>query len=529
MLDARITIINGVAKSFDRKTKTIKVVDHTGTEMMVDYDLMVISVGLVDNTIKELAREKGKDAEYSGLKYIYSIDDPYIYRLFEDRFPRPPSHPIELMTHKKRPQKVNIFGRSINCLCFASGLLKRGVHPDRINLILPPMSYKHRTTFEGNSDRIEHEDNKLNDMDAFDGDAETRGKVFEVLRSMNISIYEDYNLVDIMTEGEGEDRKMTGVKIRSEKNEGARGDKREEEVLGSLLVTCSVLDIDESLFDSIQENGLVYNGRLIVKNNFETVDDCIFGCGKIVEFSQQYKNYALGRSLRLDRYSGRELGQKLGQCVLEALGVLAPVLETDEKYEKLPQFEMQVGVCARLPGNLLYLRASSVQEGLPDAVVGQDHQVKAKPNRPTLLSDNLDGGRGHFLKFSFDNNGLVRSVVYLGSEPVQLGALVSLVGLSETYLNKLIERHEGGLVENVTEFLSENWAMALYHQWFSEFRFALKQKIVQNVGLARLMADVTEDAIKLDGYLSREVLQKRRDGVAGELVKIIRVGLCHAG
>lgn len=309
------------------------------------------------------------------MKNIWSIDDPYLYRIFkreQDESKKNIYDPIEMLTHRKRPQTINIYGRSLHMLSFVSGLMQRGVQPSRINLVMPPMSYKQRDTFESNADRIDYEDKKLDDLDAFDGDSEVRQKVIGVLRSLGVGLYEDYVLLDLIAE-ENDPQKLKGLwAISADK---IRYDHREKDkdnavlIPGSLLVTASTLDIDEDLFNTIQENGLVYNGRLIVKNNFATVDESIFACGKIVEFSQQYKNYALGRSLRLDRYSGRELGQRLGQCVLESLGIVAPVVETDEKFEKLPSFEMPVGACAYLPAGMIYIRISAVPEGVPDRVV----------------------------------------------------------------------------------------------------------------------------------------------------------------
>lgn len=378
MLDARITIINGVMTSFDRKLKMINIVDHNDKAMTLDYDMLVICVGLVDNTIKEAIKDKHAEAkaaeDIQNIKTMFSIDDPYIYDIMRSSslgHYKYPANPIDMMTHKKRPQSIFIYGRSINTLSLISGLLRRGVNPEVITLVIPPLSYKQKDSFENNKERIDYEDNKLNDVDAFDGDTEVRQKVFEVLRGMNIKIMEEYHLVDVVPDV-NDPKKIKTIKLKNDRND------RFEEANGNILVTSSALDIDEKLFDTIQENGLVYNGRLIVKNNFKTVDDCIFACGKVVEFSQQYKNYALGRSLRLDRYSGRELGQKLGQCVLEDLGIIAPLVETDPKYEKLPSFEMPVGVTAYLPNNLIYIRISSVQEGLPDKVVASIHQDQSQ-------------------------------------------------------------------------------------------------------------------------------------------------------
>lgn len=382
MLDARITIINGTMTSFDRKNKTINIKDHQSKVISLNFDNLVICVGLVDNTIKEFKREKAalkerekerdkdkerdRDIDYSTVKNIYSIDDPYIYRIFEKKSPDAinPNDPLEMMTHKKRPQKIILYGRSVNNLSFASGLIRRGVDPRMIILVFPAMSYKQKDVFDSNAERIDYEDNKLNDMDAFDGDVEVKNKVFEAFREMGIKIYEDLYLQDILVDAEN---KFEGLVLKPEK-----GDKGET-VFAKILVTASVIDIEEELFKSIQENGLVYNGRLIVKNSFKTEDLNIFACGKIVEFSQMYKNYALGKSLRLDRFSGRELGQKLGQSVLESLGIMAPIAENDPRYEKLPSFEMPTGVCAYLPGDLMYIRVTSLPEGMPKITVDSDN------------------------------------------------------------------------------------------------------------------------------------------------------------
>ena len=63
MLDARITIVNGVMKKFDRKSKTVLVRDHLDNHLILNYDLLVIGVGLVDNTVKDLARDKAVRSE----------------------------------------------------------------------------------------------------------------------------------------------------------------------------------------------------------------------------------------------------------------------------------------------------------------------------------------------------------------------------------------------------------------------------------------------------------------------------------
>ena len=38
--------------------------------------------------------------------------------------------------------------------------------------------------------------------------------------------------------------------------------------MSRFFVTSGKIDIDREIFNIIHENGLVYNGRLIIKNNF---------------------------------------------------------------------------------------------------------------------------------------------------------------------------------------------------------------------------------------------------------------------
>lgn len=44
----------------------------------------------------------------------------------------------------------------------------------------------------------------------------------------------------------------------------------------------------------------------------------------------------------------------------------------------------------------------------------------------------------------------------------------------------MISRFKNGLIPNIAEFLSENWAIALYHEWFSEFRHITKTEMLKH-------------------------------------------------
>jgi len=117
---------------------------------------------------------------------------------------------------------------------------------------------------------------------------------------------EDSNLM------ENEDMSQAEMQEKRKKRK-----KNELELECGVLVTCGHRDVDQDVFKSIHNNGLVYNGRLIVDKNFSTTDKSIFSAGSLCEFSNKFLSLALGRSLRMDRYNGREMGSRLARSVFD--------------------------------------------------------------------------------------------------------------------------------------------------------------------------------------------------------------------
>jgi hypothetical protein len=126
-----------------------------------------------------------------------------------------------------------------------------------------------------------------------------------------------------------------------------------------------------------------------------------------------------------------------------------------------------------LPKNLIYYHLKTTN---PLIFSASEEPYK---NRPDLICDNLDikNSKGSYIKFAFNSVGVITSVTYVGSEEIILQSLWSFVGLHEDYLNKLTSRHTAGIIPNAVEFLSENWAMALYHEWFGDFCLRMRHSV----------------------------------------------------
>lgn len=96
----------------------------------IPFDILVLCVGLIDTLLQNegliscgLARSSYyKDKSY--VEGIYSIDDPYLYQNFALD-----SKNIKLLSRKKKPQNITIYGRTPHTIAFISGLIARGISP----------------------------------------------------------------------------------------------------------------------------------------------------------------------------------------------------------------------------------------------------------------------------------------------------------------------------------------------------------------------------------------------------------------
>lgn len=399
LLDSRITVLDARMVDIKRKDKSIKL----DKQAILPYDVLVLTLGLGDTQLQELelvSEGVGRLNELYGIrpdkeyiKGVFSIDDPYLYETFSVN--KGKESPIARLTRRKRPENIVVYGRSLHVYSFINGLINKGVKPERITLVLPPKTFDKKKEFASNQEKWDYEDLLVWDPPAFEDEA-IEEKVHQILTRLGVTLKLNLKLTEFSTDkdknlqmskfkrynenGQPIEKK---VKIADEDEDGEDGEdhgenadreygedgeedengdedaeeeeeKDEEEIPTTIFVTSRANDIDTSIFSAIHENGLVYNGRLTVKRNFQTNDPAIFAAGRLCEFSQRYKKQAVGTPLRLDKYSGREVGQKLSRAVMEHIGLLTPEPTEDGNDEELPVFFMPQGVGGVLPHDLFY-------------------------------------------------------------------------------------------------------------------------------------------------------------------------------
>ena len=147
MIDARATVLDAKMVKLDKKLKRI-LIDKNA---YISYDILVLSVGLIDTLLQNqglvscglMNSSFYKDKSF--INGVYSIDDPYIYQNFKKE-----SKNISLLKRRKKPQNITIYGRTPHTIAFISGLLERGVAPERIYYVVPGSSRRRTNKFESN-------------------------------------------------------------------------------------------------------------------------------------------------------------------------------------------------------------------------------------------------------------------------------------------------------------------------------------------------------------------------------------------
>uniref|UniRef100_A0A7S3MYV1 CFAP61 dimerisation domain-containing protein n=1 Tax=Strombidium inclinatum TaxID=197538 RepID=A0A7S3MYV1_9SPIT len=546
MLESRVRVINARMVDIDRSDKNIVLHDDT----ILPYDTLILGMGIQDKTLNTLgyaSRGIASTGDLQRADQILSIDDPHLYQHL-----RVGGSLINILTDKKRVKNCVIYGRTLHTYCCIQGLLQRGVKPEQIILAIPASECH----VEENYDEVEE---RLKDMpfiypEAFE-DYSIEEKIQSLIESMGVTIIKNTRLIEIIEDpeegleavlfkmldipDEEEEEEDLNIEEKSEGQESMGSNaagteeksfsdenkeneaeyikqkkkrkKNEKEVECRVLISAGHKDVDQDVFSAIHNNGLVYNGRLIVDKNFQTTDPSIFAAGSLCEFSGRYKALAQGKPLRMDRYNGREMGSRLARSVFDIYDTQA----NQEGEEELPSFYLPVGHGGVLPGDILYYHIKTTN---PLLLNPNSEEVE---NRKSLTCDNLNGQKGHFIKFTFNSIGLIDSVTYMGSEEVVLQSLWSFVGLHENYLNQLTSRFEEGIIPNVVEFLSENWAIALYHEWFGDFCLRMRQSVQRMTDVQAILEKAFEMTKNGEG-IAREQIEELKKYVDPKTVRMVQ-------
>eukprot|EP00927_Polykrikos_kofoidii_P026521 TRINITY_DN23591_c0_g1_i1.p1 TRINITY_DN23591_c0_g1~~TRINITY_DN23591_c0_g1_i1.p1 ORF type:complete len:1577 (+),score=347.68 TRINITY_DN23591_c0_g1_i1:82-4731(+) len=570
MLELRVRILDSRMVQIDRQQRCCILHDRS----VLPYDYLIVAAGLQDDALHSLKiRSWGGPREVEhvtdGFRRVngaMSVADPSIRDLLVEGGTLIKSLIWNPLSY------VVVYGRSLHAYCVVQGLLLRKVPPTKIILVLPPRlkDASHQLPVDAfqENDEVEqkiHHILQVMEMNVYDG-YKLLGIQQDNRERLKALILEEHphktrssaptraSVSKPSTEDFSRARfELTKPHCGSLEDFGINANGLRQKLLACrIIITADSVNVDPDIFNSVHGNGLVYDGRLIVDHNFKTTDDAIFGAGRLCEFSRRFQRKNTERYLRHDGFNGREVGAKLAQALLRVLdpvnsdvvaagassrptavdggiGEEAGVGDVSKKSTEfegeksaneelsspdlLPEFYMPIAKGGLLPGDLHYYRVHSCRSGEKQ----DDKELKGDQ---VITTDTLDltNGKGHYCRLTIDSFGRVDSITYLGGEELQVESLWSLVGLSETFLNHLFVRWRDGDIPDIVEFLTDEWATALFHDRFMDFCYQIKLDMLSQEEIKTIVNNALE-TVNLKEGLSRKLLAQIRSQLPRESVK----------
>jgi len=274
----------------------------------------------------------------------------------------------------------------------------------------------------------------------------------------------------------------------------------------NVLLCCGRKSVERATFEAINSNSLVYDGRLVVDHNFRTNDQVVYAAGVITKFARKYRCQT-----STELCSSREAGTRLAQCLLP---VLDPLSGAFLEAGSAPNFEKPFAQAATLPGGLYYLHISSPKPARESFSSLMSHPKLGRE----LVSEPATGSHEYLIcAVRLDTQGIIHSIVYLGSQPVEEQNWMCLIGLPETALNNLASRFDENIISDLPSFLRQNWAIALYHDRFSEFRLAIREELEKDEdfvsALSRACSNLENSQEQMDVSVFLSALPPGKHGI----------------
>ena len=460
------------------------------------YDYLVITAGRQYALPKELSATHGSKNGVFALSH-----EKYIERIKQ--------HIHESEIYEDDRSNAVIYGCSLDVYCVATAIMDLNLAPQRIVIVSPydPTVVKKQRSYEDDDD----DDDEFGP--AFD-DPTVEMKVEALLERLGVKLYKGYELRgNASCMDEDGDKNLTSVVISPM---GRGSDGKDIEINATMFIYAHEKDIDTQLLSALNKQSIVFDGRVIIENSYRTTNPHIFAAGPVAMFSRRF-----GGSRNFDNFSALEIGQHLCHTVLGFLGIdefINKDLEADDKDvvlrddplaaqigtskkdaaqasaaevarrrpKPLPQYTNNVCRRVVLPSGFQYFTCYSMTyEFIRDRCT----QLTSSPSETSYLC------------LSIGPNKYIESVVFFGSDPVELYNLRSLVGMPESVLNLLYNYNEqkdehGNPSLDLLQYFRSPWSYAIFYDRFQQLYQNVKGQLNDHPDVKRIKQDILQVALK---------------------------------
>ena len=442
-LEGKVNTLHGRMQDIDREQRMV-VLDG---DSLLGYDYLILATGLQESAVTSLS---GAQASLAG---VWSLSNDVNIAAMDEAAPT--------------ASKVLIYGDTLPAYGAIERVISAGAAPAAVALVIPPREAGMVGCF---------------------GSQELELIVHEHLAKQGITIYQGYTLTGV--EGNAEGSLVSAV---------FDADGKATNITCDGLACYAAPNTDLSVARALNDNAVVYDGRLVINAIFQSNDPAIMAAGSVTKFSRRYGT----KQAPVQFYNSREVGATLGKTVLDIAMFDGAHLDADT----VPKFTKAKSKGCMLPGGLQYF-CTAAPGPVPSASEGRD-----------LVTDTpAADGTPRYTCVHVDKFDVVSSISYLGSEPLEWPNLQKLIGLPQGYCNRLVLHFDEGLIADLPSWFRQPWSMALYHDRFVELISALKAELASRDDVKALVEELTAWVDSKDkSELDDAELAKKRDGLVSKL------------
>jgi hypothetical protein len=415
----RCKIIAGALDALDRETQSVVVRQDgaAGALIKLDYDYLIIASGLIDTTVHQMKLKVPVEGVFSPYdKLSEEVLDEWV----------------------RQQQAANtdtcVYGSTVDVLISVQRLLSLGIKAKSITILCPDAAFKPL------------EDERANELAVF------------ATKSEGVNIRVGCKLATV----ESHHKKLKSVVLSDDTS-----------VPCTTLITHGARGVDPKLFFALNDQSLVFDGRLVVDAAFKTNDPKILAGGNLVKFARRIQD-----ARNMDLFNEREMGKMLAQALLVDLDPESAA-QGRAHLTRVPPLVMPLGEGGELPGGLHYcfMYASPALYPIGTRLTNMSRDLKTEVLTPLA-----------YTRIEIDKYGRASSLCCIADKPIDTAwNLTALVGMPVTYLNDIVSRCDLGLIPDLHSFLREDWSRALLHDRFQDVRRQLESSAQTSEHMAALL------------------------------------------
>ncbi|CAF0802788.1 unnamed protein product [Brachionus calyciflorus] len=478
-----VNIITGKMTWIDRRRKHIVINGHT----QLPYDHLILCTGeqyyhLAPLDLKVYNPYTKQDIKSSPSRPLFDEPPENMFVLNSEVEAENVLQFMEKYKIEQMKESVVVYGLDLNALCAIQTLIQYGISPSRFIVVC--------------------DKNSLNEMN----NPYVIEKVMNALAELDIKVYENYQMLN------WNGNKWTSgdlVRSISFKKSPTQNDS------GSVYLDvqcCMILcyykkDVDYITFTAVNKCHLVYDGRLVIDNDFHTNDSCIRAAGKMTKFKRSYYVDTWSHAC----FNQKEIGQDLAYRILKLVDPLLINDEPEPNYKSdshrlanndpsdnvLIQLYKKPNVYyAILPGGLYYLHVTK-----PGLTV--TYKEEAQENDE--LVTNTENG---YFRIHLNKHKCVQTITCLSKKKFNASNYIKLYGFHEQYLNRLLTKFNQRNIKDFYVYFNDNWTHALYHDRFDDLTQEIRDISINPNNGIKSVYDLLNEFVDKDLILTKDQREK---------------------